>query len=462
MAFTSPIAGSDDDRISRPLAVNLRSFATGIFEETLRRLDIFAAVSKRVRCRDERIQIDDWSCNTDGIQKITVIAMGKAASPMCDALLAALEPFREARPVTAIVVGATKPGRPDPAIRFYPGSHPLPSEVSRAAASDILNTLLEADENTLVFFLISGGASAMVELPLDPDISIEETIDFYRQLVHSGLPINSINTLRKHFSQVKGGRLALAAGRASQCTLLLSDVPENLLHSVGSGPSLPDPSSIGDCRQILARHPAALMFSPHIQAFLLSSDLPETPKAVDPVFRNSSVFELLSSNDLCRVAKECAAAHSFHVEVDNNCDEWDYQRAAVYLVDRLQRLLQNHNRVCLLSAGELSVSLTANHGVGGRNQQFALYCARLLADRKMKATVMSAGSDGIDGNSPAAGALCDETTVMRASEAGIDVAAELKLFNSFSVFSALGDAVITGPTGNNIRDLRILLSERSD
>ncbi|MCU1292359.1 MAG: putative hydroxypyruvate reductase, partial [Bryobacterales bacterium] len=128
------------------------------------------------------------------------------------------------------------------------------------------------------------------------------------------------------------------------------------------------------------------------------------------------------------------------------------------LLDRLEELRQHYPKVCLLSAGEISVRLPSAHGAGGRNQQFVLECSRLINERNLKAAVLSGGSDGVDGDSPAAGAACDETTWARAAFKGIDIIAGLERFDSFPIFSALNNAIITGPTGNNVRDLRILLS----
>jgi hydroxypyruvate reductase len=158
------------------------------------------------------------------------------------------------------------------------------------------------------------------------------------------------------------------------------------------------------------------------------------------------------------MAGEGAARLGFHVVVDNGCDDWDYRDAAVYLLDRLQELRQLYSKVCLLSAGEISVRLPSAHGVGGRNQQFVLECSRLINERNLKATVLSGGSDGVDGNSPAAGAVSDETTMARAASKGLDIISGLERFDSFPIFRALDDAIVTGPTGNNVRDLRILLS----
>ena len=145
----------------------------------------------------------------------------------------------------------------------------------------------------------------------------------------------------------------------------------------------------------------------------------------------------------------------FLVEIDNSCDDWDYARAADHLLGRLRELRSQHDRVCLLSGGEVTVHVK-NGGLGGRNQQFALYCAEKISGENI--CVLSAGSDGIDGDSNAAGAIADGTTLQRASARGLDVAAHLSGFNAYPLFEALGDAIVIGPTGNNLRDLRILLA----
>jgi len=143
------------------------------------------------------------------------------------------------------------------------------------------------------------------------------------------------------------------------------------------------------------------------------------------------------------------------VEIDNRCDDWDYAKAADYLLERLRELRKHSERVCLLSGGEVTVHVE-NGGVGGRNQQLALYCGESVAGENICA--LSAGSDGIDGNSPAAGAIADGTTFERAKARGLDVKAHLSGFNAYPLFKALDDAIVTGPTGNNLRDLRILLA----
>jgi glycerate 2-kinase len=430
-----------------------------LFLDTLHHLRIAEVMRTRVVSQGETLHMGELTYDLKGFHRVVVIAIGKASAPMWDALLPALDSaLQHGQSVEAVVVGSTRPKIEDSRVQFFPGSHPFPDRTSRDAADAILHTLTSCDDRSLVIFLISGGASAMIERALDHSVTIEDVTQFYRSLVQSGLPITQMNTLRKHFSQVKGGRLAVASQGATQCTLLVSDVPENALHIVGSGPSLPDPSTVEECRQIIAADPDALNISKSLLSFFNDPNLEETPKAEHPAFQKAAWISLLSSDDLCQTAGETMAKRGFHVVVDNRCDDWDYRNAATYLLDRLQDLRQQYPKVCLLSAGEVSVQIPPTHGIGGRNQQFALECARQLVEREMKATVLSGGSDGIDGNSPAAGGVCDETTMARAVMKGLDISFALEQFDSYSIFSALGDAIITGPTGNNVRDLRILLS----
>jgi glycerate 2-kinase len=183
--------------------------------------------------------------------------------------------------------------------------------------------------------------------------------------------------------------------------------------------------------------------------------LEETPKSDDPAFVRARWWPVLSNKTAVEEAAVAATRLGFAVEVDNSCDDWDYQRAADYLLERLRKLRQSVSRVCLISGGEVTVKVS-NGGVGGRNQHFALYCAQKIAGESI--TALSAGTDGIDGNSPAAGAVADGSTMERAKAARIDPAAALSTFNAYPLFDKLGDAILTGPTGNNVRDLRIFLA----
>jgi glycerate 2-kinase len=398
-----------------------------IFHQALAEANIPAAFARKLKSLPQA-------------DNIYVIAVGKAALPMLDALHARV------RFTAGICCGPTLPAQRIPGIAYYVGGHPLPNEDSFASARSVLQLLRNTTPDDLVYFLISGGGSAMCELPLDANISLAETRSLYQKLVGSGATIAEINTVRKHFSAVKGGRLAAAAA-AQGISLLVSDVAPRYLDALASGPTLEDTSTVEDCQEIIHRY--HLRFPPAVAAFFAHP--PETPRLI-----RHRVEVLLSSDDLAEAARHQAEALGYTVVIDNACDDWGYADAARYLLDRFAALPAKKR--CLLSTGEVTVRLGRNHGLGGRNQQFALACALALEEPTV---ILSAGSDGIDGNSPAAGAIVDETTVPRSKAKGLDAAGALARFDAFPLFATLGDAMITGPTHNNLRDLRILLNHTS-
>ena len=312
-------------------------------------------------------------------------------------------------------------------------------------------------DETLCIFLLSGGASAMMELPLDAAISLDDTVAFHRALVHSGASIVEMNCVRKHFSAVKGGRLALAAGGAQTLSLLVSDVPPAHLDALGSGPTVGDSSTVAECRKILARYGLMERFPASVRRFFASADLPETPK---PGELNARCCKLVDSDDLAEAARRHAERLGFHAVIDNACDDWSYDAAANHLLKRLRELRRQHSRVCLISTGEVTVRVNeaSASARGGRNQHFALYMTTRLRVEDGPIAVLSAGSDGIDGNSDAAGAIVDEHTIDcdATRESALRALAE---FDSSSWLSEAGATVVTGPTGHNLRDLRILLAD---
>ena len=310
-------------------------------------------------------------------------------------------------------------------------------------------------------------------------------------LLASGAPIDEVNTLRKHFSAVKGGRLAMAAPDAAKISLLVPDVPLRSLDALSSGPTSPDHSTVAEVRELLKRYDLNSKLPASIRNFFEREDLPESPgnkgwrppffprigkpEAVparrmtnastmtgeDPAFRDSIFEILLSSHDLVENARTLAQNAGFFVAVDNSCDDWDYADAARYLLELFHTLRKTHKRLCLISVGEVTVTLDRTPGAGGRNQQFVMACALELEKYQgERLTVFSAGSDGIDGNTQAAGAIADPTTVARAHAFGFHLKASLAAFNACPMFTALGDSVVTGPTGQNLRDLRLLIAER--
>ena len=318
--------------------------------------------------------------------------------------------------------------------------------------------LAQCGERTLAFFLLSGGGSALVELPLDHRFSLADVQQLHRALVGCGAPIDTINIVRKHFSAVKGGRLAVAAVRATKITLAVSDVPAGKESALASGPTLPDPSTLDDMRKVLGDYPLLDKLPDVFKRWVAEGAVPETPKAGHPAFSNSHFLLLLGMDDLFHPAHGAAEGLGFITCCDNTTDDWPVERAAEYLLAQLAELKACHpsRRVALIADGEVGSPVTGD-GIGGRNSAFVLACVERIAGRRI--AVLSAGTDGMDGNSPAAGAVADGETLSRAIAAGLDVRASFQGSDAYTFFQNLGDALVTGPTGNNLRDLRILIAD---
>jgi glycerate 2-kinase len=341
------------------------------------------------------------------------------------------------------------------------GGHPLPDAASFAAGQTILDRLSKCDARTLVFFLISGGGSSLVEQPLDPSVTLADVRQLYSALVTCGAPIEEMNAIRKHLSATKGGRLAAAAPRSMKITLAISDVPQDKESALASGPTLPDPSTIRDAERIAKEYSLIEKLSPSLRMVFETHSMRETPKPGDPAFTNSKFVLLLGENDLLEEAHRACAGAGYLCICDNSTDNWPLEKAADHLLARLQAQLKlqktEHLRrpVAVVAGGELTSPVTGS-GIGGRNSAFVLTCVPKIDGQNI--VVLSAGTDGIDGNSPAAGAVADGETVARSRAAHLDPADFLRRSDAYTFFAGLGDAVVTGPTGNNLRDLRILLA----
>ena len=446
-----PLADEQGDTAPPAPTSDMRALAREIFLDTLAECSVPAAFQRNVEYDHGVLRIGEDLYNLDSYSRVFVVAIGKAAHSMTNALVAQV-----GGRVEGVVVAPTEPAHYLHRFTYFKGGHPLPTQESVSAARFILRELHHLNEFALVIFLISGGGSALAESPLYESISLEDLVQTYRTLVHSGAPIKEINAIRKHLSSLKGGRMSAAAAPAHQVSVLISDVPENSLDALASGPTMPDLSMTEDCYRIAAKYGLIRDFPPRVREFFQHNALEETPKPDDWVFVRSRWWPILSSATSAKAAATKAAALGFAVEIDNSCDDWDYVQAADHLLARLKELRRGASRVCLISAGEVVVRVTGIPGVGGRNQQFALYCADKIAGQNV--TVLSAGTDGIDGNSQAAGAVVDGSTMERARRQDLDPTQALARFNAYSIFEKLGDAVVTGPTGNNVRDLRILLA----
>jgi glycerate 2-kinase len=432
-----------------------KQLAREIFSDTLAALDIPRVMELKLALTGSVLTLDDAAIDLSAFSTTFVVAIGKAAHAMAAGLRSFLPDTCQFR---GVVAAPTKPASTIPGLEYFVAGHPNPNADSWRAAEAILSLLRGADERAVVFFLLSGGGSALTELPIVPGMRLEDLQAANHTLVTCGAPIEAMNTVRRHLSAVKGGRLAAAAARAARVTLAVTDVPAGKEHALASGPTVPDPSTIADTNRIIDQYALSKKFPEVLVRWLDEGKMLETPKPGDPAFRNAHFQLLLGMHDLFHAAHHASEARGYVTCCDNSTDDWPVEKAADALLRKLEEWKAENpgERVALIADGELSSPVTGN-GVGGRNSAFVLSCVEKIAARKI--TVLSAGTDGMDGNSPAAGAVADGETLARAKALGLDPVAAFQQSDAYTFFEKLGDAIVTGPTGNNLRDLRVLLAE---
>ena len=433
----------------------MKRAAERIFRETLAAIDIPAVMARKLARSGTQVRAGAAAVDLREFREIVAIAYGKAAFAMAVGLTEVLD--LEFRPEGILVVPSA-PSHELPGWRTFVGGHPTPNAESFAAGRAILDRLSRCDESTLVFFLISGGGSSLVEQPLDAGVALADFQRLHSALVTCGAPIEEINAVRKHLSATKGGRLATAAPRSMKLTYAISDVPQGEESALASGPTLPDPTTVHDAERIIAEYTLLERLPASLRTIVARHKLHESPKAGNAAFERAHFELLLGAHDLLHAAHRACESAGFSCLCDTSTDNWPIDGA----VDHLLALLEAHKKanpkrpVAVLADGEVKSPVTGD-GIGGRNSAFVLACVRKIAMTKI--AVLSAGTDGIDGNSPAAGAVVDGETMARARAAGLDPADSFQRSDAYHFFARLGDAIVTGPTGNNLRDLRILLME---
>jgi glycerate 2-kinase len=442
--------------VLRLLTTGMKKTAEHVFRHTLAAIDIPSALARRMDRRGSLISVGGSAdTNLSGFREIVAIALGKAALAMARGLHEILSPEF---PPDGILVVPAAPSLSLPGWKTFVGGHPLPTAESFAAGKAILERLGRCDEQTLVLFLISGGGSSLVEQPLWSGVTLEDFQQLHSALITCGAPIEEINVVRKHLSATKGGRLAAAAAGSMKITFAISDVPEGEESALASGPTVPDPSTVDDTERIVRKYGLLAKLPESLRGMIERRTFGESPKGADAAFARARFEILLGARELLHAAHHCCEAEGFTCLVDTETDNWPLEKAAEHLLAQLEILKKENprRRVAIFAGGEVSSPVTGA-GVGGRNSAFVLACVPKIAGRRI--AVLSAGTDGVDGNSPAAGAVADGETLERARAMGLNAGEYLRRCDAYGFFKRIEDAIVTGPTGNNLRDLRILLAE---
>jgi glycerate 2-kinase len=438
-----------------PNLTQLRLAAREIFDEVLSAIDAGDAVRNAVRLEGSILNIGDKSMDIKE-PRIYSVAIGKAARQMAAALDEILGERLSRGVISSNDSGLTGTRLSSRWVAFL-GGHPEPDESSLAAARTAFDLLDRAnDEHAVVIFLISGGGSAMMEWPISENVSLADLRMANKVLINCGASIAEINSVRRAFSAVKGGKLAARAPNCDQITLIVSDVPEGEERNVASGPTLAPPPDAPEAGDVVARH----NLRSRLPATIVQAIEPAQPVNSSPLAMREH-FVLLNNADALQAAAAAAHQRGFITEIAANISDQPIEEGCNLLLKHMEVLRAEHHDtdgvVCLISGGEFSCPVRGG-GIGGRNLETALRLAGSTNLSLSDSVALCAGTDGIDGNSPAAGAIIDGTTLERARAIGLDPDDFLSRSDSYSFFIALGDAVATGATGTNVRDIRILLA----
>ncbi|MBE3087375.1 MAG: glycerate kinase [Bacteroidetes bacterium] len=438
--------------------MNRRTIAEQIFLAGVESVLPENLITKEMALKDNCLVIGHLNFSLETIENIYVIGAGKASAMMGEEV----EKILGSRITEGHIVVKYGHSSELKYIRVTEAGHPVPDSNGFKATRAIMEIAGMAKRNDLVVCLLSGGGSAL--LPDFPEgSSPEEMIKLNDLLINSGACIKEINAVRKHLSIVKGGQLARAVCPATLVSLILSDVPGDHLDVIASGPTAPDPTTYQQAMDVLDKYDLTVSVPAGILKYLkegAAGKRPETPKPGDHVFEKT-YNHLIGTNRLAlEAAKQKASEFNINAVIIDDQLQGDTSSVAEYIVETSLKFKVDKNEVkpvCLLFGGETTVKMTGR-GLGGRNQHLALLCAILLQNHP-GITILSAGTDGTDGPTDAAGAVVDSDTVTGALSKNIDPAKYIRDFDSYHFFKKAGGQIITGPTMTNIMDIIVVIVE---
>ena len=425
-----------------------------ILQAALSAVDPLLATQRFLQRQDNVLTVGDRAYDLDRYARVFVIGAGKAGAPMA----LAVESVLGDRITDGLVVVKTGHTGPTQRVELVEASHPRPDEAGVDAGRRILDMAQSAGAEDLVIALLSGGGSALLVAPA-PGLALADIQSMTASLLACGATINEINCLRKHTSAVKGGQLARAVAPATLITLALSDVIGSPPDVIASGPTVPDQSAWTDAWSIVQRYdlesklPAAVI--ERLRAGL-TGDEPDTPKPDDPVFATSQTLVVADNRVAAAAAAHSAESFGYHTMLLTTYLEGEASQVARVAVGLGREIQAFHAPLappaCLILGGETTVTLGADPGMGGRNQELALAAAVALQDQHGM-VVVSLATDGTDGPTNSAGGIADATTVARGQALGLDAETFLRRHDAYPYLQAVHDLLVTGPTQTNVNDL---------
>jgi glycerate 2-kinase len=434
----------------------LRRDALLIFRAGLAAASPEKAVERALALDGRSLRINERTFDLDRLKKILVLGAGKASRRMAVSILDLLGDC-----ITDCVLSVPQgQGDVSPGFQFLEASHPLPDDRALSNARKVIGLAEGAGQDDLVLCLFSGGGSSLLVAPPD-DVTLEDIVGMNVELLASGASIADVNTVRRHVSRIKGGKLARSIHPARFVTLAISDVPGDDLSCIASGPTVPDRTSYSDALLLLKRHDLYEKMPENVRTHLergTAGLVDQNPKEGDTVFSRSSSV-VVAGNSVCLDAA-CAEASRIGYRVFRlpHCVSGDTRTASLEHARLAKEILAGRGPVkppaCVVSGGETTQKVVGT-GRGGRNQEFVLGASGELEN--LPVVLLSADTDGIDGSTDVAGAICDGRTAGRSGELGMSSASYLLDNDSYEFFSRLGDLVRTGPTGTNVMDIHVML-----
>lgn len=435
----------------------LRRDARTIFAAGLESGDAYAAIMRKVRRDRAGLDVAGHRYDLSRYHHIYIAGAGKASARMAQAIEALIGD----RITTGVVIVKRGYGLATKKVDVVEAEHPLPDEAGLEASARLIALLEGAQRDDLVIGLISGGGSALLVSPRQ-GISLQDKQDVTERLLKSGAPIQEVNAVRKHISRVKGGGLARSAYPATVVSLILSDVVNDPVEAIASGPTAPDPSTYADCISILQRYELWRAIPRAVRELLetgIRGEAAETAKESDAIFLNARNVVVGNNRLAVQGAKQRARELGYQSCIISTMIEGEARVAAGFHVAIAREVLESGEPIaapaCLISGGETTVTVRGK-GKGGRNQEFAL-AAALEIDGNEQIVVLSGGTDGTDGPTDAAGAIVDGTTIRRGKGKGLDARTCLENNDSYRFLLGTGDLLVTGPTLTNVMDLRLMM-----
>jgi glycerate 2-kinase len=428
-----------------------------IFEAGLAASDPMLLVGRSLQLDGEILHAGERLYDLAKHSNLYVVGAGKATARMA----LAVEALLGERIAGGIVIVKRGHMVPLKKLEVVEAGHPIPDQAGINATEAIIQLVRRTQKTDLILCLVSGGASALLSCPV-AGLSLQDKQQTTQALLNCGARIQEVNAIRKHISRVKGGRFAELAYPSTVLSLILSDVIDDSMDNIGSGPTAPDSSTFADCLSIIDRYRVGGMIPVAVRSILkkgAAGEIVDTPKAGDPIFQKVQNL-LIGNNQLALVAaKEKAEALGYNTLVLSGSIEGEARKVAIDHVVMARDVLSSSGPIrppaCIISGGETTVAIRGD-GLGGRNQEFAL-AAAIEIDVLEGVVVLSGGTDGTDGPTDAAGGIVDWTTVQRARDKGFDARSYLERNDSYPFLKTVGDLLITGPTLTNVMDLRLVL-----